>query len=62
MTTWIQLICLVQVLLVLARTDEREETSFSSDGLNVVCKTPGGDGGFFVDGMDVVAVIMTLMV
>ena len=59
---WIQLAFAVQLLIVLVHTEDLSEASISSDGVNVVCKTPGGSGGFVIDGMDVVDIIKTLMV
>ena len=61
-TMWIQLAFAVQLLIVLVHTEDLTEASISSDGVNVVCKTPGGSGGFVIDGMDVVDIIKTLMV
>ena len=59
---WIQLVCLVPLLAALAHADDQAEASIYSDGSNVVCETPGGHGGFLVDGMDVVAAVTELKV
>ena len=62
MKMWIQLGLLVQVLVVLAQVDSQKGTSITNDGVNLVCKTPGGSGGFLIDGMDVVSIIKALKV
>ena len=59
---WIQLALVVQLLIFLVCAEDITEASISSDGVNVVCKTPGGSGGFLIDGMDVVDIIKTLVV
>ena len=59
---WIQLVCLFQVFIALSRAVDQREMSISSDGVNVVCATPSGNGGFIVDRMDIVAEMSELKV
>ena len=59
---WVKLVYLALVLVVLVCAQPQEEVLLASDGVNVVCTTPGGNGGFFVDELDLVSTLEFLMV